>query len=80
MYSNTPPVHTDSHSVGNTTNTKSLTCTPLHHQPTLTLSMVAPPVPPQYGNTTSTKSLTCTPLHHQPTLTLSMVTPPVPRV
>ena len=44
MYSTTPPTHTDPQ-YGNTTSTKSLTCTPLHPQPTLTLSMVTPPVP-----------------------------------
>ena len=93
MYSTTPPTHTDPQ-YGNTTSSKSLLCAPLHHQHTLTISMVlhqyqesdmystTPPTHthPQYGNTTSTKSLTCTPLHHQPTLTLSMVTPPVARV
>ena len=81
MYSTTPPTHTGPQ-YGYTTSTKILTCTPLHHQPTLTLSMVTPPVPkvglvlpyttiPHWLSVWlhhQYQSLTCTPLHHQFTL------------
>ena len=44
LYSTTSSTHTDSQYC-DTTSIKSLTYTPLPHLPTLTLSMVTPPVP-----------------------------------
>ena len=40
----TPPTYADPQ-YGNTTSTKSLTCTPIHHQPTITLRRVTSLVP-----------------------------------
>ena len=44
MYSTTLPTYTDPQ-YGNIPGTMNLTCTPLHHQPTLSLRMVTSPVP-----------------------------------